>query len=136
MNRLIVFFMFISLMVLSSGCQQYPFKETQAFVDILAHPQRYDKRGVCIEGYLKMEFEDTALYMTKDHAEHLLFSYAIWVDWMGDEEDQLSVEADFPLEEHYANKYVCVWGRYDIESGADGFNQGRITVWRIIEMEK
>lgn len=49
-------------------------------VSLLATPERYDGQRIRTEGFLSVQFENTALWLDRDAWDHGLSRNAIWVD--------------------------------------------------------
>jgi hypothetical protein len=54
--------------------------ETVPLAAILADPSSYDGSRVQTQGVLGIEFEGDALYLTREHREHHVFSNALWLN--------------------------------------------------------
>jgi hypothetical protein len=50
-----------------------------SLVRILAHPEQFNGKRVLLDGYLKIAFEESGLYLSKDDADHLNTMQALWV---------------------------------------------------------
>jgi hypothetical protein len=96
-----------------------------SIVQVLAHRERYHGKEVQIKGYLRVEFEGTAIYLSKEDADYGMTRNGFWVD--------LSKRAAM-----YDRKYVLIEGTFDKDSlGHGSLWQGTITnVSRIVELTK
>ena len=52
-----------------------------SMVQLIATPEKYDGQLITVEGYLSVEFEDFALYLSHDDYDHLNGDNAVWVDF-------------------------------------------------------
>ena len=87
-------------------------------VQLIATPEKFQGKFVRVEGYVSLEFEDYALYLTRDDYEHLTGDNAVWIDFKRGvlkSPDQLN------------GKYVLIEGTYDArEHGHLGMFSGEI----------
>ena len=51
-----------------------------SIVRLLANPEKFDGSRVTISGYLHLQFEDAALYLSRSDADYLCSSNALWVE--------------------------------------------------------
>lgn len=110
----------------TENTKRYPNEECQAsIVQILAHRNRYHDKQVQIMGYLRVQFEGTAIYLSKEDADYGITRNGFWID--------LSKDAV-----KYDRKYVLVEGTFDKNSlGHMSLWQGTITrITRIVELNK
>ena len=54
---------------------------TPSLVALLANPQHYHGRKIRVEGFMHVEFEGNAIYLSKDDADHLITSNGLWVSF-------------------------------------------------------
>ena len=104
----------------------YPNEEYQAsIVQMLAHRDRYHGKEVQIKGYLRVEFEGTAIYLSKEDADYHMTGNGFWVN--------LSESSA-----KYDRKYVLIEGTFDKDSmGHHSSWQGTITdVTRVYELTR
>jgi hypothetical protein len=52
-----------------------------SLIQLLAAPEQYHGKLVRVQGFLHIKFEDHALYVSKDHADHLMGRSAVWVSF-------------------------------------------------------
>jgi len=50
-----------------------------SLVSVLANPEKYDGKRVMVTGFLHFQFEDSALYLSKEDADYLNGKNALWV---------------------------------------------------------
>ncbi len=76
-NRLILIF----LLVLSNSvfAQNQPI--TVSLIQLISNPEKYSGLLIRVSGFLHFRFEESALYLSKDHADHLMTREAIWVNY-------------------------------------------------------
>ncbi len=96
-----------------------------SIVQILAHPDRYHGRTVLVQGYLRVEFEGTAIYLSKEDADYGMTCNAFSV--------VLSKKSA-----KYDRKHVLLEGRFDKNCrGHYGMFQGTIDhITRVVELTK
>src|SRR5262249_37142216 len=83
---------------------------------LISNPEKYQDRTVVIEGFLHVKDEDSAIYVTKDDADYLNTTNALWVSYA----EQLRLErigskgrqakADL---KSFDGKYVLIKGVFD-----------------------
>jgi hypothetical protein len=52
-----------------------------SLLQLIATPERYDGRVVRVEGYLRLEFEESVLYLHKEDSEQMLSRNAVWISF-------------------------------------------------------
>src|SRR5690349_2788842 len=57
---------------------------TVSFVQLLSHPEAYDGKTVAVFGFLHVQFEDSALYMSKTAADFIRGENSLWVSYNSD----------------------------------------------------
>ena len=50
-----------------------------SLINLIATPERFDGKVVWVEGYMHDQFEDQAVYLSKEDGDHWITSNAIWV---------------------------------------------------------
>ncbi|HEY4312782.1 MAG TPA: hypothetical protein VGN12_25250 [Pirellulales bacterium] len=113
----------------TADIQQYPNEEfDNSMVRLLANPSRFHGVKVRVEGYLEVQFEGTAIYLSREDAEHSLTANSFWVDF---DEQAIPKQAA----QQFDSKYVLLEGRFDKDNhGHMSLFQGAITsVDRVIE---
>ena len=73
-----------------------------SMIQLIANPEKFHQAPVRVIGFAIIEFEGTAIYLSREFAEHGLTKNAVWIDVQ-------------PLEqfEQYDKKYVLVEGVFD-----------------------
>lgn len=91
-------------------CQSCP--TPVSMVQLIATPEKYHGQLIRVDGYLSVEFEDFALYLTRDDYEHLSGNNAVWVDFTP---GILKGPAGMTPDENKSlqGKYVVVEGIFD-----------------------
>jgi hypothetical protein len=120
----------------TENTKMYPNEEYQAsIVQILAHRDRYDGKEVQIEGFLEVEFEGTAIYLSKDDADYGITRNGFWVTFDG-RAVPYKKGSNGPTQYH--RKYVLIEGTFDKDlMGHCSLWQGTIkNVNRIVELTK
>jgi hypothetical protein len=56
--------------------------ESVSIIRLIATPEKYHGKFVRVEGYLHNQFENSAIYLSKDDADHLIGKNALWVWYM------------------------------------------------------
>lgn len=80
---------------------KYPNRDySPPFSALLANPDHFHGRKVQVRGFLTAEFEGTALYLTRDHADYHLSTEGVWVHF-----------DEIPKELH--RKYVLIEATFD-----------------------
>ena len=74
-----------------------------SLVQLVANPEKYDGRLVCVAGYFDLEYEAATLYLHEEDAHNGLDENGIWLDVHGIKGDQIR-----PMN----NKYVWMLGRF------------------------
>lgn len=103
-------------------------------VQILADRSRYHGKKVQIKGYLHIQFEDSAIYMSKECAEYGMTRNAFWV-----EVDKKTIPFEGVVgPKQFDKKFVLIEGVFNKSShGHGGLFQGCIDkVYRISELHK
>jgi|CXWL01.1.fsa_nt_gi hypothetical protein len=88
------------------AAQQRP--EMVSMLQLIATPEKFDGKLVQVVGYLRIDFEENALYFHKEDYEHLIVNNGVWLH-LGKEVCQKPVDLNL--------KYVKVVGRFDAEHG-------------------
>jgi hypothetical protein len=110
----------------TENTKSYPNEEYQAsIVQILAHRDRYDGKEVQIAGYLRVKFEGTAIYLSKEDADYGMTQNGFCVT-ISDRAVQ------------YDRKYVLLEGTFEKDlMGHGSLWQGAITnITRVVELTK
>ncbi|KAA1257268.1 hypothetical protein LF1_54170 [Rubripirellula obstinata] len=82
-----------------------------SFVDVLANKERYDGKRIRIFGFLHVAFEGTAIFYSKDHADRLISSEAIWASF---DTSAMPNEDIGPKEFH--RQWVLIEGTFNMDS--------------------
>ncbi|ALO44314.1 hypothetical protein [Pseudoalteromonas phenolica] len=51
-----------------------------SLISLIANPEKFDQKCIWVSGYLHTQFEDSRLYLSKEHADRLFTENSIWVD--------------------------------------------------------
>jgi hypothetical protein len=83
--RSLLSLLFIGIMILSinqpvgADIETYDgFIET-SLIKLIVNPDKYDGKRVRVVGFIRNEFEDTTLFITKDDADYLIEENGIWI---------------------------------------------------------
>lgn len=100
-----------------SASRDYPYV---SLVRLIANPERYHNQRIGVRGYLHVFFEGTAIYLSRDDANHLIRANGIRVSF-----DKAKVPFEGPHGPvRYANQYVMLTGTFDTEH--PDWYQGRL----------
>ena len=87
-----------------------------SIVHLVANPEKYDGKRVQVFGYLHVRFEDSALYLSKDDADHLIGVNAVWVKYDPaaklDRLDGKEIESRSVGDLRYFDGTLCYSGRH------------------------
>lgn len=86
-----------------------------SIIRLISMGNRYDGYVVQVRGYLHIEFEGNALFLTEEHFVHGLTKNAIWVDFP---------ESMTGYMEHISGEYVIITGVYKDCAGGHGGHMG------------
>jgi hypothetical protein len=104
----------------------YPNREfTPGLAAVLANPDRFHGKRISIKGFLHVDFEGTAVYLCKDHADYLITENGLCVDF-----DPQAIEVEQrtggPTKLH--RKWVLLEGTFDKDNrGHHGSWSGALT---------
>ncbi len=103
-----------------------------SLVQLLANPERYHNKPVCLEGFLRVEFEGCGIYLSRDDANYLINSNSLWVSFGGDWKGQ-GLEP-----KQFNRKFVLIEGIFKQDDhGHMGMWSGSVhDVWRVMELIK
>jgi hypothetical protein len=51
-----------------------------SLISLIASAEKYDQKCVWVSGYMHAQFEDSRLYLSKEHADRLFTENSIWID--------------------------------------------------------
>ncbi len=109
--------------------------EEVSLIQLIANPDRYDKKTVRFIAYLHLEFEGDAVYLHRDDFVHAISKNAIWIDLPKDiKPDEIK-----DVNDHYV---ICtaqfVAGRHGHMGMFAGEldNVTRLEVWPFVRNEK
>src|SRR5580700_3001121 len=46
---------------------------------LIANPEKYDRQRILVHGYVRLDFEDRALYLTKNDADYEYHENSVWI---------------------------------------------------------
>ncbi len=73
-------YVFLILSLISCGSYACSDPHNVSLVSLIANPEKFDQKCIWVSGYLHAQFEDSRLYLSKEHADRLLAENSIWVD--------------------------------------------------------
>jgi hypothetical protein len=102
-----------------------------SIVQLLANPDRYDGKKIQVDGFLCVQFENQAIYLSGEDAEFGMTSNGFWVAFNG-----TAILRDEAAA--HDRKHVFIEGRFNKnERGHLGLWQGAVEgVDRVVELEK
>jgi len=111
-----------------------------SLISILSNPEKYDGKRVRVTGFLHFQFEDSALYFSKDAADYLILENAIWVRY----NEKPSLEPQISQDklknrtinlDYFDGRYVMLEGTFKMnERGHLGAFSGTLeNVTRVLE---
>lgn len=80
-----------------------------SLLQILACPAWHHGKKVVISGFLRLEFEGTAIYLSEDDEKHCMTCNALWVSFEGNTTG-MTIE---DIVERFSGKYVYLSGTFD-----------------------
>lgn len=60
-----------------------------SIINLIAYPERFHKKKVRVVGVASIQFEGTAIYLTKDCYKYHIYKNAIWID-VGERNNRMS----------------------------------------------
>lgn len=88
---------------------------TVSLIELIASPREFDGKVVRFHGVINIDFENTAIYLSKEHWSHSVTSCGIWLD----------------LPEKLANERKWGNGKYFIIQGTfNAAEKGHMGLWR------
>ncbi len=114
----------ISCYLLALLCMLYSFSVPAAFsegdgelvsmVNLISTPDKYHNKMIILEGFMVLEFESDAMYLSEEDAKHAISKNGIWLSIDYKNENKI-------LEYYKHNKsYVLVEGIFDANSLGHG----------------
>ena len=89
-----------------------------SLVQLIANPRDYDGKVVHVIGFMRLEFDGTAIYLHQDDYKHYITKNGLWIDVP---KDLLKKKDEFN------QKYVIVGGTFSAkETGRKGLWSGSI----------
>ena len=85
--------------------------ERVSIINLIANPQSYNGKEIMIGGYLSLEFEGTAIYLSKDDWQNLICKNGFWCN------------VDLVKYKEFDKKFVNVEGVFDSS------NFGHMGLW-------
>ncbi len=104
-----------------------------SMVRLLADPDRYHGKAIQVEGFLRVGFEDNAIYLSRDDASYLITKNGFWITIDHEEWKKRGADPEF-----FKNKHVLIEGFFDADVlGHVGlFSGGFEDVWRVQELRR
>ena len=94
-----------------------------SLIQLLVNPDRYHGKEIQVKGYLVVEDEGTAIYMTESDGEYYITSNGFWVEFEGNTLGLSHKE----ITKRFHHKYVLLEGRFDKDDrGHEDLWQGSI----------
>ena len=95
-------------------------ERTPSIIQLLAHPAHYHGKRIQVEGYLLVEFEGTAIYLSENDAQFLITENGFWVSFT----DNTLGLSDQEIANRFHCKYVALDGVFDQD------NNGHESLWQ------
>lgn len=97
-----------------------------SMIEVLLYPEKFDDKPILLQGIFIYEFDQNALYLSKESAEYGVSAEAVWIRFSD------GFESDRDLEK-LNGKYVSIYGTFDKEQlGPLGNFRGSILVESIL----
>jgi hypothetical protein len=100
-----------------------------SMVELLANKSRFNNQEIVVFGFLRGGYEELALYLSKDHAQHRSFADGIWLSFS----NEIVI---LPRDRRAKNRYVTVRGIFSTGDPAGyghlGVFPGEITVKTLV----
>jgi hypothetical protein len=90
-----------------------------SLIQLLANPDRFDKKSISTVGYLTVEFEDTAIYLSETEARYGMYCNGLWVSFSDNSLGLTTSE----IAERYNGKYVRITGTFNRDEN------GHFSMW-------
>ncbi|MGC3989646.1 MAG: hypothetical protein QM796_08220 [Chthoniobacteraceae bacterium] len=86
-----------------------------SMIQLLADPEKFSGKQVLVSGYLHIKFEDHALYLTKEAADHVNIDQCFWVSFTEHPQLQLAkpVKSQQPKLGDLDGCFVFIEGIFD-----------------------
>jgi hypothetical protein len=81
-----------------------------SIINVIANSKEYHGKRVQISGYLRVRFEDIAIYLSKDDAQYGMTRNGFWVSF---DETKIPFEKGTKGPIQYDGKYVLIEGTFD-----------------------
>jgi hypothetical protein len=99
------------------------FKHSTSLIQIIANPDRYHNKKVCVIGFLRLQFEGNAIYISENDDKYMIWSNALWISL----EDNTLQTTSPAIVEKFNERWVCITGIFDKDChGSWGHYQGAI----------
>jgi hypothetical protein len=97
-------FLFVLVNNLSASEPVNPETVDLSIINLISTPQQYHNRKIGLVGYVIIEFEGHAVYLSGNDAEHMLTRNALWLDLD---------DAEFSKYQKLSREYVLIEGVFD-----------------------
>ena len=106
-----------------------------SLVRLIANPDLYHDKPVRVEGFLNVEFEGTALYLSRDDSNYLINRNGLWISF-GRDLDSWKTQGLSP--EKFKRRFVLIEGVFDkgFLGHMGAFSGGIREIWRVMELTK
>ena len=133
--RKIVFLVFLFVLPASLSAAE---PLNVSLIQLIATPEDFNGKKVRVSGFLHVKFEDSVLYLSKDHADHIMGRNGLWIDYSQNID---TFPEDIEDIIYFDGKAVTLEGIFIFEDemghGHFGLNSGMISETdRIIELNK
>jgi hypothetical protein len=103
------FFLLLTLCTPSAMADSTTYKDV-SMVSLLANPQMYAGKNVRVEGFLKYQFEDTALYFGQDQADGLMLKSSLGISIPANAKPPANISGE--MASAFNGRYVFVEGKF------------------------
>lgn len=91
-----------------------------SIIQLISNPEKYDGKFIDVTGFIKIEFEGTALYLHQEDYKNHIFNNSIWLN--------ISKDKIYEFEKECSEKYGSITGTFKAElKGHFGAFSGTIT---------
>ena len=95
----------LSALALSSAARAHDPRDIWvSLIQIIANPAAFDQKRVGLKGYVILEFEHQALYLSEADAKHVITKNGLWLDVS---------DAIYANRERFHRRYVLVEGTFN-----------------------
>jgi hypothetical protein len=94
---------------ISPDAWEHPYKTEPSLIHIMAHPDQYHGKKVFVAGFLRIQKEGNAIYLSENDDQHIMTCNAFWVSL----ENNTMKMSNQELAKEFSCKYVYLQGTFD-----------------------